>query len=91
MRNRSSIDSALAEGLFRGSGQSNRASDSPPLSARQIDILKLVAQGTRYRNISAQLFISETTVNREMRNIFNQLGANDAPHAIAEAYRRRLL
>ncbi len=61
------------------------------LTRRQVEILKLVASGTRYREIAARVFISEKTVNREMHNIFNRLGVNDVAHAVSEAYKSRLI
>ena len=61
------------------------------LTDRQLEILQLVAGGVDRKGIARQVFVSETTVNRKMRNIFNRLGVNDAAHAVAEAHRRRLL
>jgi DNA-binding NarL/FixJ family response regulator len=55
-----------------------------------MDILKLVSAGTRYKEIASTLFLSETSVNREMRNIFDRLGVNDAAHAVSEAYKTGL-
>ncbi len=85
------IDAAVAADLFGNAGPHARALKDPLLTRRQVDILKLVATGVRYRDVATRLFISETTVNREMRNIFDRLGVNDATHAVSEAYQMRLL
>ena len=85
------IDPTAAANLFTDAANLARARKDSPLTSRQLDILKLVADGNRYKDIGSRLFVSETTVNREMRNIFNRLGVNDATHAVAEAYRKRLL
>lgn len=85
------IDPAAAANLFNDAANPAHARKDSLLTPRQLDILKLVADGNRYKDIGSRLFVSETTVNREMRNIFNRLGVNDATHAVAEAYRKRLL
>ena len=85
------IDAAVAADLFGKTGAHAHALKDPLLTTRQVDILKLVATGVRYKDIATRLFISETTVNREMRNIFDRLGVNDATHAVSEAYQMRLL
>jgi len=61
------------------------------LSTRQKEVLKLIAEGVNSRDISTNLFISASTVKREIRNIFDKLGVNDRPHAVAEAIKRKLV
>ena len=85
------IDPSLTGRLVRKMAELERAHRESLLTPRQLEILKLVAAGTRYGEIAARLFVSETTVNREMRNIFNRLGVHDAVHAVSEAYRKRLI
>ena len=53
-------------------------------------MLKLVAGGMRHKDVASHLFISEATVNREMRVIFDRMGVNDAAHAVSEAQKMRL-
>ena len=85
------VDPSLTKKLFDEVRELRKSSSRSSLSDRQVEILKLVANGTRYKEIADRLFISETTVNREMRNIFNSLGVNDAAHAVSDAYRRGIL
>ena len=85
------IDPALTGGLVRQMAELKKAQRGTLLTSRQMDVLRLVATGTRYRNIADSLSLSETSVNREMRNIFDRLGVNDAAHAVSEAHKRRLL
>ena len=61
------------------------------LTPRQLEILKLVANGSRYKEIAKVIFVTERTVQREIRSIFNRLGANDAAHAVAEAYKQGII
>ena len=81
---------ALTGGLVRKLAELNKTQRGTLLTARQMDVLRLVATGTRYRDIAESLSLSETSVNREMRNIFDRLGVNDAAHAVSEAHQRGL-
>ena len=61
------------------------------LTPRQGELLRMVAEGMPSKELSSRLCVSPTTVKREFRNIFDALGVNDRAHAVAEAYRRRLV
>lgn len=52
------------------------------LTTRERDVLELIAQGDRNGEIAATLFVTETAVNKHVRNIFSKLGlfADDAGH-----------
>ncbi|MCH8088010.1 MAG: response regulator transcription factor [Chloroflexi bacterium] len=69
------------------------ALNNPPLglSPRQRALLKMVAEGRSSRDMASLLFISEATLKREFRHIFDAFGVNDRAHAVAEAYRRKLI
>ncbi len=47
------------------------------LTERQIKILKLIAEGINGKDIGDTLFISTSTVKREIRNVFDKLGVNE--------------
>lgn len=87
----SSIDPSLTATLVGEIAELRRARAEYLLTPRQMKIVKLVANGTRYPQIAGTLSISETTVNREMRNVYDRMGVDDAAHAVSEAYRRHLL
>lgn len=53
-----------------------------PLSAREHEVLKLVADGLSNRDIAATLFISEETVKTHLRRIFEKLGVSSRTQAI---------
>ena len=61
------------------------------LSAREIQVLRLVAAGKTNRRIAGELFISERTVERHLSNIFNKLDLPSRAAATAYAYEHRLL
>lgn len=52
------------------------------LTARERDVLELIAQGGRNGEIAARLHVTETVINKHVRNIFSKLGlfADDAGH-----------
>ena len=87
----SPIDPALAKLLFDRPGQTPRGSGGPGLSHRQQEILRMVADGVPSKEIAARLSVSDATLTRELRRVFDLLGVDDRAHAIAEAYRRNLL
>lgn len=61
------------------------------LTARELDVLRLIRDGHRNKQIADVLAISETTVNFHIRNIVGKLGANDRTHAVTIAVRRGML
>ncbi len=61
------------------------------LTERELEVLRLIRDGNRNKEIAAALFISETTVNYHIRNLAEKLSANDRTHAVAIALKRGLL
>ena len=61
------------------------------LTARELEVLRLVAQGRSNRDIGNQLFISAKTVSVHVSNILAKLGAGGRTEAAAVARRRGLL
>jgi DNA-binding NarL/FixJ family response regulator len=61
------------------------------LSARELEILELVAAGTTNREAAARLFISEATVKTHLLHIYAKLGVSDRAAAVAEGFHRGLL
>ena len=62
-----------------------------PLTAREAEVLTLVAQGRSIREIAQQLFISAKTVSVHVSNILAKLGAAGRTEAAAVARRQGLL
>jgi DNA-binding NarL/FixJ family response regulator len=61
------------------------------LTPREMEVLGLIRDGYRNKQIADQLSISETTVNFHIKNLVDKLGANDRTHAVTIALRRGLL
>lgn len=85
------LDPSLTGELVRELSSLRQAHRDSILTKRQMEILGLVAIGSPYKEIARTLFVSESTINREMRKVYDGLGVKDAAHAVSEAWRRRLL
>jgi DNA-binding NarL/FixJ family response regulator len=64
---------------------------APVLTARELEVLKLVARGMSNRDVADQLFISENTVKNHVRNILEELHLHSRMEAVMYAVRKRLL
>src|SRR5215470_8265447 len=61
------------------------------LTPRELQVLQLIRDGSKNKQIADQLSISENTVNFHIKHIVDKLGANDRTHAVTIALRRGLL
>jgi DNA-binding NarL/FixJ family response regulator len=60
-------------------------------SARELEVLRLIRDGHRNKQIADRLGIAETTVNFHIKNLVDKLGANDRTHAVTIAVQRGFL
>ncbi len=63
----------------------------PTLTPRELDVLRLVAQGNSNPSIGRSLFLSETTVKTHLGHVFEKLGVNDRTRAVTRAMELGLL
>jgi DNA-binding NarL/FixJ family response regulator len=61
------------------------------LTTRELEVLRLIRDGYRNKQIADQLTIAETTVSFHIKNLVDKLEANDRTHAVTIALRRGLL
>jgi DNA-binding NarL/FixJ family response regulator len=61
------------------------------LTDRELEVLELIRDGNRNKQIADHLSIAETTVNFHIKNLVDKLRANDRTHAVTIAVRRGLL
>ncbi len=61
------------------------------LTPRELEVLRLIRDGSKNKEIAARLSISETTVNFHIKNLVGKLQANDRTHAVTIAIRRGVL
>ncbi|MER7183217.1 response regulator transcription factor, partial [Streptomyces hyaluromycini] len=78
-----------AEALLRRSVPAENS--APPLTAREQDVLRLLALGRSNRQIGEELFITGKTASVHVSNILAKLGATSRTEAVAIAYRERLI
>jgi two-component system, NarL family, nitrate/nitrite response regulator NarL len=65
--------------------------DRPRLTARELEILALAAQGSSTPEIAGRLHLSAATVKTHLQNVYEKLGVTDRTSAVAVALRRGLL
>lgn len=85
------IAPSLTRELVTEFARLSRTSQASILTRRQTEILKLVAEGISGKEIGNQLFISTSTVKREIRNILHKLEVNDRAQAVSEAIKQKLI
>jgi two-component system NarL family response regulator len=63
----------------------------PALTARELEVLRLIAQGLRNKEIAGRLGIGEETAQSHVRNILSKFGLHDRTEAVAVAVRRGIV
>jgi DNA-binding NarL/FixJ family response regulator len=76
---------------FSKSSDGGPRREKPLLSDREKEIVQLVAQGYRNKEIGEKLFISEQTVKNHLHNIFDKLGVSDRLELALYAIHHRLI
>ncbi|HET7522935.1 MAG TPA: response regulator transcription factor [Acidimicrobiales bacterium] len=77
--------------LARQAAEKKEQLPAPVLTARELEVLKLVARGMSNRDVADQLYISENTVKNHVRNILEKLHLHSRMEAVMYAVRKRLL
>ena len=87
-------DTVLAPEVHAGLAEEirARAADSPGLlSERELEVLRLTADGHSAPEIGKRLYLSAATVKTHLKRIYEKLGVNDRASAVAEGMRRGML
>ena len=79
----------LREGIAALVG--NQPSTDDALTAREVDVLRLIAHGNANKEIAALLSITEETVKGYVKNILAKLGAQDWTHAVTIGLKRGVI
>ena len=79
------VDPALMPAFLSGKDQADM------LTAREREILKLLADGMSNSDVAAKLFISQETVKSHVRHILSKLEADTRTHAVAIALRQAII
>jgi two-component system nitrate/nitrite response regulator NarL len=89
-RGESVLPSEVAAGLV-GEIRLRSPSDTPVLTEREREVLRLIADGKSFPEIASTLFIGVTTVKTHAQHVYDKLGVSDRAAAVAEAIRRHLI
>src|SRR4051812_23094827 len=81
---RKRIPSEVAARLAEHLGDDN-------LTPRELEVLQLITEGLRNKQIADRLVVSETTINFHIKNLVDKLQANDRTHAVVIALKRGLI
>ncbi|MHC6175654.1 response regulator [Glutamicibacter sp. X7] len=67
------------------------ANPAPSITAREVDVLELLAKGMGNKEIAKALFVSEGTVKSHLAHIYTKLGTDTRAGAVAAAIERRII
>ena len=90
-RGETALAPSAAAALVRRATGSLPAAAGPSLTPRELDVLRLVAQGNSNPSIGRALFLSEATVKTHLGHVFEKLGVNDRTRAVTRAMELHLL
>lgn len=88
---RSPFNLSLSQERLAELAASSETKQRSNLSQRELDMLRLIAQGVTTREIAQQLFLSEASVKRIISLTFEKLDVRNRSEAVSEAYKRKLL
>jgi two-component system NarL family response regulator len=93
----SRISPSMASKLLTEFAAMSKASEqkapvpTPKLTDREMEVLRLVAEGLSNRDIAGKLFISENTVKNHIRNILEKLHLHSRMEAVVYAVREKMI
>ena len=90
-RGRTVIDSELQAGVFDQIRLRGADEDRPILTAREKEVLTLMAEGLSGPQIADRLIVALPTVKTHQARLYEKLGVSERAAAVAEAMRRGLL
>ncbi|WP_432890733.1 response regulator [Kribbella sp. CA-245084] len=82
----STFDPEVSKRLIAGLAPESSGNDG--LTARETEVLRLIARGLSNPEIAGKLFISEATVKTHINNTFAKIGARHRAEAVRYAYRK---
>jgi DNA-binding NarL/FixJ family response regulator len=78
-------------GMGEASAQAHGDRDEQRLTERELEVLRLLADGHSNREIAEQLVLSTRTVERHIENVYAKIGVNGRAAATAYAVRQQLV
>ena len=87
----SQVSTKLLEQIINPTNTKKRKSEGTPLSDREIEVLKLIADEYSNPEIAEKLFISIRTVDTHRRNLLDKLGAKNTAGLVKYAIQKGIL
>lgn len=78
-------------GALAGEVKLRARGDAALLTPRELEVVRMIADGLSVPQIAKRLFLAPSTVKSHVHNLYEKLGVSDRGAAVAEAMRRRLL
>lgn len=85
------LEPIVASRLLRRISQDEAAAPTEPLTPREAEVLRLLAQGLPNKDIAARLVVSERTAKFHVSSILDKLGASNRTEAVAIAAQQGLI
>ncbi len=85
------VQPQLAGRLLSRVGKQGGRAPYESLTARELDVLRLLARGMRNKEIAARLYVSERTVNFHLANIYQKLNVSGRTEALSKAIEQGLV
>lgn len=88
------LDSAMTETVlhaFQTDAPRSPAASAPQISPRERQIVQLVVEGCKNKEIARRLFISEKTVKNHLSSIFEKLGVSDRVELALQVVQKKVL
>lgn len=83
--------SPRAQLQIAGEIESRWSEDEAPLTSRERDVLRLIAEGHTVNQVAERLDLTRATVKTHLQHLYEKLGVSSQAAAVAEAMRRRLI
>jgi two-component system, NarL family, response regulator DegU len=84
-------DTVLSVGLASSMLQAATADEEPVISAREVEVLQLIAEGASPTEVAEKLFISVKTVKNHLSSIYGKLDARDRTQAVLKGVRMGII
>jgi two-component system response regulator NreC len=85
------VSNIVIDGYLRNSGKQGSAMPESPLTRREVEVLRLVAEGLSSQEIAKRLYISPRTVDTHRTNMMQKLDLHDVASLVHYALEHRLL
>jgi two-component system response regulator NreC len=85
------LSSTVAESLVGQAAEEEKPTLEEMLSERELEVLRLLAQGYTNTQIAEKLAISESTVKNHVTNLYDRLGVHSRAEAVAWAWQHGLI